>query len=85
MRNLGIGLVFAALAVGLAFSLTRARFQSRFAVSWMHSATIAALGVPAALVGEWLLATSLLATGLVLLGLLSVLERQQRRKRREGL
>ncbi len=85
MRNLGIGLVFGALAVGLAFSLTRARFRSRFAVSWMHSATVGALSVPAALVGEWLLATWLFATGAVLLGLLSVLDRQQRRERREGL
>lgn len=45
------------MLLGLAFSLVGNRDRSRFGISWMHAGTVAALSVPATLIGEWLFAS----------------------------
>lgn len=80
MRNLAAALVFAAMLLGLVFSLVGNRDRSRFGISWMHAGTVAALSVPAALIGEWLFASLALLVGLILIGTLTLLDRRDRRK-----
>lgn len=74
MRNLAIALLFAAFPLAVLFSATR--LQSRFAISWVHVILLALLSVPAALMGGWLVAASLLAAGLILVGVLVLVDRR---------
>lgn len=85
MRSVATALLFAVIALAFVFSLSGTRFHSRFGVSWMHAATLALLSVPAALVGSWLIAASVLAAGLILMGLLALLDRRNRRGERPDL
>ncbi len=73
---LTITLLFAAFPLAAILSATRLR--SRFAISWVHSVLLAMLSVPAGLIGSWLVAASLLAIGLILLGILVILDRRDR-------
>ncbi len=74
MRNLAIGLVFAAFP--LAVILSALRLRSRFAISWVHAGVLAMLSVPAALIGPWPVAASLFAVGLIVVGILVLLDRR---------
>ncbi len=78
MRNLATALLFAVISLAFVFSLTGTRFDSRFGISWMHAASLAMLSFPAALIGSWLLAASLLAVGLILMGILALFDRRDR-------
>ena len=80
MRNLAVALVFVAMLLGLVLSLVGNRDRSRFGISWAHAGTVAALSVPAGLIGEWLLASFALLVGLILIGTLTLLDRRERRK-----
>lgn len=79
MRNLAIALLFAAFPLAAVFSATRLR--SRFVISWLHVILLALLSVPAALIGGWLVAASLLAVGLIFMGILVLLDRRDRVQR----
>jgi hypothetical protein len=74
MRNLAIGLVLAAFP--LAAILIAMRLRSRFAISWVHAGVLAMLSVPAALIGRWLVAASFFAVGLIVMGILVLLDRR---------
>ncbi len=75
MRNLAIGLVFAAFPLAAAI-LSAMRLRSRFAISWVHAGVFAMLSVPAALIGRWLVAACLFAVGLIVMGILVLLDRR---------
>jgi hypothetical protein len=79
VRSLAIALLFAVYPLAVLLSATR--LQSRFAISWVHVILLGLLSVPAALMGGWLVATSLLAAGLVLIGVLVLLDRRDRLRR----
>jgi hypothetical protein len=86
MRSVAIALLFAVIALAFAFSLSGTRFDSRFGISWMQAAVLAMLSVPAALIGSWLVAASVLAVGLLLMVILALLDGRDRRKEaRDGV
>ncbi len=73
MSNLAIGLVGRAFPLVAILSVMRLR--SRFAISWVHAGVLAMLSVPAGLIGRWLVAASLFAGGLTVMGILVLLDR----------
>ncbi len=64
MRNLTLVLVFVALLIGLVLALNKV--DSRVAIAWGGAATLTALSLPAAVLGEWLAVGAFLVVGLVL-------------------
>lgn len=78
MRNLALVLVFVALLIGLVVALIK--IDSRFAVGWDGAGTIAALSLPAAVLGEWLAAGAFVLVGLIFTAGLVALDRRDRRE-----
>lgn len=68
------------MLLGLVLSLVGNRDRSRFGISWMHAGTVTALSIPAAFIGEWLLAALALFVGMILIGILTLLDRRDRRR-----
>ena len=80
MRGVALACVFAAILVGLIVAV--ARLRSRFTVAWGNAGTIVALAVPAALLGQWPAALTLLGVGLAFVGGLARLDARDRRSAR---